>query len=360
MKTIRSLLAVVALFSAPLTAQTLDDELIGAIEARIEKEMEAQSLVGLSVAIGLDGELVWSKGFGLADLENEVPATEHTVYRLASISKPITAAAVMQLAEQGKLELDVSIDSYVPAWSEKPWPITTRQLLAHQGGVRHYLETDNVNNTRAYPTAMEALEYFAADPLEFEPGTEFRYSSYGYNLLGAVVEGATGVTFVEYVNEHIFPAAGTDTLQDDSQARIIRHRAQGYRKVDGEIRNSMLVDTSYKVPSGGFCGTAADLVRFAHAMQAGEIVQLETRDRMWTRQKTVTGTETEYGLGWFIDQDRAGRKIVRHGGAQTRVRSSLVFFVDDGVAVSVLCNSEWSNPPRIAVPIVQLLVRERR
>ncbi len=360
MKATPVLFSVVALCCAPLSAQSLDDELIRSIEDRIQIEMEAQSLVGLSVAVGVDGELVWTRWFGLADLENDVPATEHTVYRLGSISKPVTAAAVMQLVEQGKIDLDAPIDTYVPEWPEKRWPVTTRQLLAHQGGIRHYLRTDNMNNTRAYTTATEALEYFADDSLIAEPGTRYSYSSYGYNLLGAVVEGASGMTFVEYVGENVFPAAGTEAMQDDSQSRIIKHRAQGYRKIDGEIQNSMLVDTSYKVGGGGFCSTAADLVRFAHAMQAGKIVDPETRDQMWTRQTTKAGKETGYGLGWAINADRAGRRIVRHGGAQTRVRTSLLYFVDDGVAVSAMCNSEWCNPPRITLPMARALVAAKR
>ncbi|MCR9247365.1 MAG: beta-lactamase family protein [bacterium] len=357
----RSKIALFAmtLGAAPLAAQGLEDALVQKIEAGIERQMERQSLVGLTVAIGVDGGLAWTKGFGMADLEHEVPATEQTVYRLASISKPITAAAVMLLVERGKIELDATVDTYVAAWPQKRWPVTVRQLLAHQGGVRHYLETDDRCNTKVYPTAAAALERFAADPLVFEPGTKYGYSTYGYNLLGAVVEGASGVPFVEFVEANVLAASGVAALQDDSQSRIIRHRARGYRRVGSEIRNSLLVDTSYKAPGGGYCGTAADLVQFANSLHAGKIVSRATLDLMWTAQPTASGTPTRYGYGWFVGGG-GGDKIVRHTGSQAGARSSLVCFVDRRLVIAAMCNSEWCDLRRIAIPIARLVVDSAR
>lgn len=351
---------------APLPAQTLDAQLVRSVEEAIRTEMDAQGIVGLSAAIGVDGNLAWTAGFGLADLENDVPATEHTVYRLASISKPVTAAAVMQLVEQGVIDLDGSVRTYVADWPEKRWPITIRQLLGHQGGVRHYAPKDVRNNTKAYATATESLEYFADDPLIAEPGTRYSYSSYGFNLLGAVVEGASDMSFVEYLDEHVFPVAGTEAMQDDSQSRIIKHRAQGYRRVRrvgstpaGELRNSMLVDVSYKVGGGGLCSTAADLVRFGQAMAAGKVVKPEIRDLMWTAQKTSDGSPTEYGLGWNI-ADAGGRRRIGHGGSQARVRTSLMLLPDEGIVVSVMCNTEGANPGRISQRLMGLVLGSRR
>lgn len=351
---------VLAVWCAPVGAQSLDESLVARVEGHVQQQLEEQALVGLSVAIGVDGELVWERGFGLADLENQVSASEDTVYRLASLSKPITAAAVMQLAERGQLDLDAPIQRYVPDWPDKAWPLSARQLLCHQGGVRHYVESDDPANTRAYATATAALDRFSSDPLLAEPGTTYHYSSYGYNLLGAAIEGASGMAYVDYLSRHVLPAAGTRDLQDDSQARIIENRARGYRLVEGEVQNATLVDTSYKVASGGLCGTAGDLVRFAQAMQSEQVVESASRDSMWTRQSTSNGVETDYGLGWFVGSDGSGRRIVRHGGAQTGAMASLVFFVDDGVVVAMLCNSEWCDPPRVVVPILKMVVNARR
>ena len=347
-------------FTPALHAQALDVELLDSVKQAIQAEMEAQGMVGLTAAIGLDGDLVWTEGFGFADLEDEVLAAPETVYRLASISKPVTAIAVMQLVETGKIDLDATVRTYVPEWSEKEWPITIRQLLCHQGGVRHYAPQDNRDNTKAYPTATESLEYFADDPLVAEPGTRYSYTTFGYNLLGAVVEGASGRSFVEYLGERVFPRADTEAMQDDSQSRIIKHRAQGYRRVGGqrgqrrggqrargELRNSRLVDVSYKLGGGGLSSTASDLVRFIQSVESGRVVTAETRDAMWTRQTTRDGEETSYGLGFQISE-LEGRRTVGHSGSQRRVQTQLILLPDQGVAVSVMCNTEGTNPGLIA------------
>ena len=335
--------------------------------------MESQHMAGLTVAIGGDGEVVWSKGFGLADVENDVPATEYTVYRMASVSKPVTAAAVMQLVEQGKIDLDGLVGTYVSAWPEKRWPITIRQLLGHQGGVRHYAEKDVVSNTKAYSTSTESLEYFADDPLIVEPGTKYSYSTYGFNLLGAVIEGASDMSFVDYLVEHVYPLAGTETMQDDSQSRLIKHRARGYSFAStesssanqnpggappGELRNAMLVDVSYKVGGSGLCSTAADLVRFAQSMEAGKVVKPESRDLMWTAQKTREGTQTSYGMGWII-AERAGRRFVVHVGTQLGASTSLILLRDEGIVVAVMCNTEDTNPGLIGRRIAFLVESSR-
>ena len=363
----RITLALFSLCLAPaLGAQALDDQLLGKVQEVIRAEMGQQGIVGLSAAIGVDGKVAWTKGFGLADMENDVPATEHTVYRLASISKPVTATAVMQLVEQGKIDLDAPVGKYVSIWPKKRWPVTVRQVLCHQGGIRHYAAKDVRNNTKAYATATASLEYFADDPLIHRPGSKYSYSSYGYNLLGAVVEGASGMSFVNYLEKNVFSKAGTEAMQDDSHARVIKHRAQGYRRTGGgasgeagAYRNSMLVDVSYKVGGGGLCSTAADLVRFAQAVHAGQLIEARTRDMMWKPQKTRSGDPTTYGFGWQIST-RDGRRTIGHSGSQARVRTHLLLLPAERVVVSVMSNTEGSNPGRIVTQIAALVADARR
>ena len=177
---------------------------VRAIERAIEAEMALQKIPGLSVAIGENLQLAWSRGFGIADLEDQAPVTPATVFRLASVSKPITAVAVMQLVERGKLDLDAPIERYVPAFPQKPWPVTVRELLSHLGGVRHYTSEAEVYSTRHYNDLTSPLAIFAADPLLCEPGTAFHYSTYGYNLLGAAVEAASGMRFANYLARRMF------------------------------------------------------------------------------------------------------------------------------------------------------------
>ncbi len=150
--------------------------------------MKKQSLPGFSAAVAIDGKLVWTEGFGEADLESHVPVRTTTKFRLGSVSKLLTAAAVARLYEDGRLDLDLPVQRYVPSFPQKQYPITTRQLAGHLAGIRHYRDSDPLYSAKYYKTVLEGLTIFQDDPLLFEPGTKYEYSSYGYNLLSAVVE----------------------------------------------------------------------------------------------------------------------------------------------------------------------------
>ena len=169
--------------SAAEPATRLPDERTAAIDALVRETLEEHGIPGVSIAVAVGDELVYSKGFGLADVENRVPATADTVYRTASIAKSLTAVAVMQLAEQKRIDLDRPVDEYYNGFPKKEWPITARQLLAHMAGVRHYKTPMESFNTRHYVDVRSALRTFDADPLLFQPGTEYSYSTFGYNLL---------------------------------------------------------------------------------------------------------------------------------------------------------------------------------
>jgi serine beta-lactamase-like protein LACTB len=309
-----------------------------AARAAIDAQRQRDGIPGISCAIAVGDDLPFRVGLGLADVENDVPATAATVYRLASISKPVTAVLALQLAEAGELDLDADVATLVPEWSKKPWPVTTRQLLAHLGGVRHYRRGE-AESTRHYATQAAGLARFAADDLLHEPGTAYHYSTYGFNLVAAVVEARAGKPFAAVLQQRIAVPCGAGTLQDDDVQRIIRNRAQGYVKRDGELRNSELMDGSYKLGGGGLCASAEDLARFAQALVAGKLLRAETLAAMWTRQRTTAGKEITYGLGWRVDRDD-GRLVVSHSGAQSRVSTMLCVLPEPKVAVALLCNLE--------------------
>lgn len=302
-----------------------------------------ERIPGLSCAIGWSGAVVFARGFGRADVENDVPAGPATVYRLASLSKPITATLAMQFAEPDRagalrLDLDADVAALVPGWRKQPWPVTTRQLLAHLGGVRHYRPAE-AESTFRFANQTEAIDRFAADPLLHEPGTAFHYSTYGYNLVAAALEQVGGKPFAALVRERVALPAGAATLQDDDLRRLIPGRAQGYVFVGNELQNSVLMDASYKVGGGGLCASAPDVVRFAHALLAGKLVRPETLQAMWTPQRLRDGSPVEYGLGFRVGEFQ-GRKVVFHTGAQPRVSTMLFVMPDAGLVVVVLCNLE--------------------
>ncbi len=308
-----------------------------AVTAAIEAQIARDQIPGLSCAIGVGEAIPYQRGFGLADVENDVPATVHTVYRLASISKPITAVLAMQLAERGELDLDADVAAIVPQWPKKPWPVTTRQLLAHLGGVRHY--AGEAESAVHYANQTDALARFANDALLHEPGTAYHYSTYGYALIAAVVEAKARRAFPQVVKERIAGPCAAATPQDDDVTRIIRGRAQGYVRQDGVLRNSALMDGSYKFGGGGLCAAADDLVRFAQALVAGKLVRADTLAAMWTRQRTKDGKEIDYALGFRVDRSD-GRLSVSHSGAQSRVSTMLWLLPEQRIAVVLLCNLE--------------------
>ena len=320
----------------PVTFQALD--------TAINVAVHRYGIPGISAAVAVGGGVRFSAGYGLADVENAVPASPFTVYRLASVSKPITAVAVLQLAAKGKLDLDAPIQRYVPAYPEKQWPLSCRQLLCHQGGVRQWTDEEFLS-TRHYGSLGEAIEFFKNDPLAFEPGTRTLYTSLGYNLLGLAVESASGQGYIEYLRENVFTPGGMETAWVDDVFALVPHRAQGYKKdAEGELFNSPLSDTSNRLPGGGLIATAEDVARFAVALHSGALLKKETREQMFARQRTRDGKLTGYGLGWAVATDRARREVY-HLGGQPRVSTMLYMLPDRGVAVALLANLEGVGTP---------------
>lgn len=356
----RPILIALALLSisARLAEAQLPEKTETAVREAAAEFMEAQRVPGMSVAIVSGNVLLFEAGFGLADVENEVPASPQSIYRLASISKMLTGVAAMQLAEQGKLDLNSPVQRYVPGFPEKQAPITAELLLKHQSGIRHYRD-DETHSAVFYNRVGDSLVIFKDDPLLFAPGEKYSYTTYGYNLLGAAIEAAAGQDYVTYVQEHIAAPAGMKTLQADSVHRIIPHRAAGYRihgaRKNGELRNDFAVDVSNKIPGGGWCSTAGDLGRFAIALIEGRLVQPATLERMWTMQQTADGKDTRSGLGCFIKVVDGDRQI-SHSGGQPKVSTFLLISPAHRAAVAVMCNLSGATAGKLAEELMPLVI----
>ncbi|MGA8869103.1 MAG: serine hydrolase domain-containing protein, partial [Candidatus Sulfotelmatobacter sp.] len=206
-----TLVLVFALLALSALSQSQEPRLAqpkqGQIEAAVAKFMASTHVPGVSVAVVENGQYEWAEGFGFADLENNVPASEHTLFRLASISKSLTATAAMELWEHGKLDLDAPLQKYCPAFPQKPWPITTRQVMGHLGGIRHYKsesqDDPEVGNTKHFDDPIQAgLNFFKDEPLVAQPGTSFHYSTQGYTLVGCIMEGASGAKYVDFMRQN--------------------------------------------------------------------------------------------------------------------------------------------------------------
>jgi len=348
--------AVILLFCHALRASALPSPALSAhqrqeIRALVQRTMQEQHAPGATFAIGLDDRLVWSEGFGFADVENQVKAQPDTRYRTASIGKAMTATAAMQLWEQGKLDLDAPVQKYCPRFPQKPWPITPRDLLSHTSGIREPNETTELYNTKHYDRVSDALEIFANDPLTMRPGDDFHYTTWGYVVLGCLLEGVTGEEYRTLMKRMIFDPAGMSSTRDDDQRAIVPNRAHGYIVEDGVLKNSGWADMSSKLPAGGWVTTAPDLVRFMMAWMDGKYVSLKTQALMLTPYVLPRhgGTVDGYGMGWFLE-DYHGQRAGFHGGGTPKV-SGIAFFVPQKrIAIAGLFNLQnISGATRVAL-----------
>ena len=306
----------------------------------VAKQWLTRGIPGVTLAVAVDGRIVYAEGFGYSDLEQRVPVWPTTKFRIASDSKPLTAAGLLLLVEQGRIDLDPPVEKYVPSFPDKGAKITARLLAGHLAGIRHY-QDDEFQIARHYDSVLEGLKIFADDPLVSPPGKEFHYSSYGFNLLSAAMESAAGENFLTYMHWHVFVPLGLRHTVADQTAEIIEQRARPYRKADGgELRNAPYVDNGYKWAGGGFLSTAEDLALFGSALLQPGFLKSESLRQLFTPQKTSDGKETGYGIGWFVGKSKSGRKVYAHDGGAAGGSSRLILYPDEHLVVAMICNFE--------------------
>ena len=311
--------------------------------AAIKEWISDQGIPGLSVAVAKNGDLIWSEGFGSADVENNVPASPKTRYRIGSVSKVLTAAALARLAERNLLDLDAPVQRYVPSFPAKEHEITPRLMAGHLAGLRHYRREDYINTVRK-ENVLDSLKIFQDDPLLHRPGEKYFYSSYGYVLLSAVIEGVTKKDFLTSLADLVFaPAEMTATQADDNRA-VIQDRSRHYSKgADSPLQNEAYTDPSDRWAAGGFLSTAEDLARFGSLHLKPGFFEPETLSLLFTSQKTLDGNETGVGLGWRIGWDAKGRKIYHHGGDSLGGRAFLVIYPESGFVIAIAANLSFAR-----------------
>lgn len=307
---------------------------------------------GASVTVIKDGAIVWSEGFGWADLEQRVPVTTLTRFRIGSVSKSLTSIGLGLLLQDGKIDLDAPVQRYVPSFPVKRAPVTIRELAGHTAGIRHYRGNEMVMQ-RHYASVSEALDIFSRDTLLFTPGTRFSYSSYGFNLLSAAMERASGEPFVEFMTRRVIEPLGLQHTVAEFTDSLIPFRAHFYTRADSGngIINAEYTDNSYKWAGGGFLSTTEDLARLGQLLLDGGVLRPEIRQLLWTSQRTTDGKETGYGMGWFTDHDAAGRRRVFHSGGSVGGTAYLLIYPDQKLVLALLVNSDRTfvrAAPRIA------------
>jgi serine beta-lactamase-like protein LACTB, mitochondrial len=326
-----------------------------------------KNLPGLSVAVGVGGDIVWAEGFGWADLEKREKVAPGTRFRIGTASTALTSAAVGLLLEKGQLNLDDEIQPYVPTYPQKQWPVTLRQLMGHVAGVRNDGGDEGPLFSEHCERPVEAVRFFAKDALLFEPGTRYRNSRYDWILMSAVVEAAADEPLLTFMRKHVFEPLHMDDTMADSATESIANRATSYfPRFGGDPRYGpdlmREIDYSCYAGSSVFLSTPSDLVRFAMAINNGKLLQPSTVQLLQTSQHLASGQETGYGLGWDLETvTLAGEqtRVVGHDGDSLGgMVASFMTFPEQGIVVSVMSNTSYADTSAVAVNIAQAFAEQ--
>jgi len=343
--TFRWLPAAILVFATPaqsLHAQGAVDPSVRLVRAMAEELRTTAHLPGLSVAIGEGDTILFAGGFGFADVERALPVTPMTQFRTASVGKVITATALGRLVQEGRLNLDTAVQAYVPGFPLKRWPITARELAGHLAGMPHYNAADRIEQ-RFYSSVNDALSVFAAESLLSEPGVRYAYSTHGFTLLSAVIEGASGQPFLEYMKASVFAplymnSTGPHIIANPAPALATLYAVSG--GVVSKIGNPE--DPSYKWAGGGLISTPTDLLHLAAAYSNGFLTPATVR-MMFTSQRLRSGSETGVGIAWRNSVDIGGHRVMEHAGSMEGTRTVVVMYPESRIAVAIMANAEWNS-----------------
>ncbi len=344
----RSALIALAVSGCNTSVSARAPENVTAVQRRIADEIlaaqiDANGVPGMAAAVTRNGHLIWTGAAGYRDLDRRMPVEADTSFRLASVSKLITATAAIRLYDRNKLDLDASVQRYIHNRNLK-WPsaMSIRQLAAHTSGIPHYQDVDADRGNVHFASIDEAVQIFANRPLLFSPGTGYRYSSYGYTLLSAAIEGAAGAPFLSYVaREIINDLPLRPDLTPDPTNDTVAYEFDG-----GTIKPAGPHDYSYSWGGAGFRGTAPGVAMFGARVMQDAFLSPRARMAMWTPSKMNDGSpvvegEDRIAFGWRIGANADGVRIAHHAGVAIGARSALVLYPERKESVSVLSNAVW-------------------
>jgi len=349
---IRSALGTFLLLIAAITAFAQNTDR-SAVSEYVKSEMQRQHIPGLSLLVISKGQIVMAEGFGLANVELQVPVKPETVFQSGSVGKQFTATAVMMLVEQGKIALDDPLTKFFPdapaTWKE----VTVRELLSHTAGFGDYPKNFDF---RKDWTEDEELKLIESIPLSYSPGTSWSYSNFGYVTLGILIHRVTGEFYGDFLQEHIFKPLGMSSTRIISEADIVPNRAAGYRLVKGELKNQEWVAPVVNTTAdGSLYFSILDLAKWDAALYTDKLLKRSSLDLMWTRVKLKNGESNKgnYGFGWFIEE-RKGHRCIHHDGSWQGFETAIDRYVDDQLTVVALCNLADAKPGKITEHVAEM------
>jgi CubicO group peptidase (beta-lactamase class C family)/tetratricopeptide (TPR) repeat protein len=329
---------------------------LNGLEKFIQTKVAEAQIAGLTAGFSYK-ETQWAKGFGYAHLAKRKRATKSTSYRMASVTKTFTAVGILQLVESGQISLDAEVQTYVPSFPKKKYPVTIRDLLGHLSGVSHYRNCDVECHIKKRLTTKESIAIFQDWELEAAPREKYVYTSYGYNLLGAVIENVTGLSYGDYLKKNIFVPLGMKNSQMDYEPGRNARWAKGYRKRGDRIISSEKINVSSRFAGGGSRSTVEDMLLFGHGLLSGELIRTPTLARMAQSMATTDGLLTKYGMGAAV-YPLAGRLVMGHSGGQPETTTLLLMYPHEGLVMAIATNVEdqWSLLYDIAAKIGETIL----
>ena len=335
-------LVLLLALSAAVQADKVDDY--------VKAQMERQHIPGVSLVVIKDDKIIKSLGYGLANVELNVPATADTVYKIGSVSKQFIATGIMLLVQDGKISLEDPVSKFLEGTPDTWKPITVRHLLTHTSGIVREapgfdplkIQNDADVIRTAYPL-----------PLRFTPGEKYEYCNVGYFTLAEIITKVGGRPWGEFLKERVFEPLGMNSTRTTNMTELVPNRANGYLWRNGKLQNASIYFAVR--PSGAFLSTVVDLAKWDAALNAGKILTPSTLEQMWTPVKLSNGTTFPYGFGWQLEPIR-DHKQVHHGGSLPGFRAQLARFVDQKLTIAVLTNGDNANAAALAIGVANFYI----
>ncbi len=322
--------------------------------------IKSKKIVGVSAGVLKGDKIIWQNAFGFSDVANKIIADTNMVHRLASVTKPMTSVAILQLVENGKLNLDEPIQKYLPKYPIKEeGNITIRQLLNHTSGTPAYKFFTSENRpTKQYKNLKEALSVFKDRALLNTPGKEFNYSSYGYTILGAIIEQVSGKSYQQYMHDNIWSICNMHQTDIEEFGKHYENKSKLYKKGSFGFSEDKLTNLSIKYPAGGVQSTSGDMLRFAMAINKDKLITKKTK--LMSFDLPNIEQHLKYGLGWIIEEDNALGLLHYHDGHQSGTSTQFIMIPSKGIGIIVLINSSESNDEAhtIARKLLEIYTRE--
>jgi CubicO group peptidase (beta-lactamase class C family) len=329
-----------------------------AVAEYVRAEMQRQHIPGLSLLVVKDGKIVRAEGFGLSNVELQVPVKPETIFQSGSVGKQFTATAVMMLVEEGKIGLDDPLTKYFPgappAWKD----VTVRELLSHTAGFGDYPKNFNYRKDWSEDEELKLIESI---PLAYAPGTNWGYSNFGYVTLGILIHRVTGQFYGDFLQQRIFHPLDMSSTRIISEADIVPNRAAGYRLVKGELKNQEWVSPVVNTTAdGSLYFSINDLAKWDAALYTDKLLKRSSFDLMWTPVKLKNGqvNSGNYGFGWFIDQ-RSGHRCIHHDGSWQGFETAIDRYVDDHLTVIALTNLADAEPGKITQHVAEMYLADK-